>query len=169
MLKYLLLLLVTFLCASCTGYHLGGQRPSHLQAVKTLHVPLFANDTLQVRAGSHSTNATVDAIVRDGTYKIGSASNSDAMLVGRVKNISYKQARSSSRDSLRSEELLMEITLEWELCSLTNPGQILERGRSTGHTRFFAGGNLQVARTNAVADAAKRASESLVARIADGF
>lgn len=165
--KYILIL--SLLLVSCAGYKLGGDKPAHLAAVKRISVPLFTNDTLLIRAESYATNSAVDAITRDGTYMIGSAENSDAVLEGTVDKIKYSQVSSSRSDSLRSEELSMEITIAWVLRDATNPSRVLETGKSRGSTRFFAGGNLHVARTNALPDALRRASESMVSRIADGF
>jgi len=165
--KYILIL--SLLLVSCAGYKLGGSKPAHLAAVKRINVPLFTNDTLLIRAESYATNSTVDALTRDGTYLIGSAENSDAILEGTVERIKYSQVSSSRSDSLRSEELSMEVTIAWVLRDASDPARIIEQGESNGRTRFFAGGNLHVARTNALPDLLRRASESLVSRIADGF
>lgn len=167
MLKFLFPALL--LLSSCAGYHLGGSKPAHLEHVKSIHVPLFKNDTLLIRAESLATNSAVDALTRDGTYRIGTSESSQAVLEGRVTNVEYSQVRSDRRDSLRSEELGMEITIEWILRDAQDPSRVLEKGKSTGRTRFFAGGNLHVARTNALPDALRRATESMVMRISDGF
>ena len=167
MLKYLFAF--TLILSSCTGYHLGGAKPAHLSHVKSIHVPLFENDTLLVRAESHATNSAVDAITRDGTYRIATSGTADAVLEGRVTRVGYSQVRSARLDSLRSEELGMDITIEWVLRDARNPARVLEKGKSKGSTRFFARGNLHVARTNALPDALRRASESMVMRFSDGF
>jgi len=167
--KSILLLVIPFLLASCAGYQLGGAKPSHLAQIKSIHVPLFENDTLLIRAEAYATNSTVDALTRDGTYRIGTADTADAVLEGRVKEIKYRQVSSSRRDTLSSEELSMEITISWVLRDAQNPTRILEQGKSRGDTRFFAGGNLHVARTNAMPDALRRATESMVTRLTDGF
>lgn len=167
-----LLTIIPLLClsfASCVGYQLGSNKPAHLAQIKSINVPLFENDTLLIRVESHATNSTVDAITRDGTYRIASAGTADAVLEGRISKIKYDQVSSARNDSLRSEELSMEITIDWVLRSAADPSHILEKGKSRGRTRFFAGGNLHVARTNALPDALRRASESMITRIVDGF
>ena len=167
--KFLPLLLLSILLTSCAGYKLGGAKPSHLDHVNNIYVPLFVNDTLLIRADSHATNSTVDAITRDGTYRITSASKADAILKGTVSNIDFDQVSSSRTDSLDSEELSMTITISWVLQDAQNPTRILQKGKSSGATRFFAQGNLSVARTNALPDALRRATEAMTTRIADGF
>ena len=167
--KLILLSLLSLFLASCAGYQLGGAKPHHLAHIQSIHVPLFINDSLLIRAGSYATNSAVDAITRDGTYRIATVSNADAVLVGRVSKIKYSQVSASRTDSLSSEELSMEITISWVLRDGKNPTKILQRGTSRGDTRFFAGGNLHVARTNALPDALRRATESMTTQLADGF
>lgn len=164
-----LLYLLPLLLVSCAGYQLGGAKPADLAAVKSIHVPLFKNDTLLVRAETHATNSTVDALTRDGTYRIATADTADAVLHGRITSVRYSQISSSRRDSLRSEELGMKISIDWSLRDARDPSRILEKGTTLGTSRFYARGNLRTARTNALADALRRAGESITARLADGF
>ena len=154
---------------SCAGYKLGGVKPSHLEKVHRINVPLFINDTLVIRADAFATNSAVDAITRDGTYKIATPDSADAILQGRVSKIKFNQVSSSRTDTLASEELSMEITLSWILRDASDPSRILEQGESRGSTRFFAQGNLQIARTNALPDALRRATEAMTMRLSDGF
>ncbi|MDG1358161.1 MAG: LptE family protein [Akkermansiaceae bacterium] len=164
--------LVIILClflVSCAGYQLGGSKPSNLSHVKSIHIPLFQNDTLFVRAETQATNSVVDALNRDGTYQIASSESADAILKGRITDLDYGQVSSIRTDSLRSEELSLTIHIDWSLVDASNPSRILVKGRSTGRTTFFARGNLNIARTNALPDALQRACESLSSRLADGF
>lgn len=169
LLRTLLLGLLPTLLVSCAGYQLGGHKPSHLAHVRSIQVPLFVNDTQIVRADTHATNSAIDALTRDGTYQIGSAESAEAILKGTVKSADYRQVSASRTDTLKSEELSMEITIEWVLVDSANPANILASGSSKGKTRFSAGDNLEIARTNALSDALRRASEAMTTRIADGF
>lgn len=162
-------LLISLLSASCVGYQVGGSKPSHLSHVKSIHVPLFKNDTLFVRAESLATNSMIDTLTRDGTYKIASAGSADAVLIGRIQEIEYTQVSSTRTDSLSSEELGLRVIVDWSLVDATNRSQTMARGKGWGDTTFFARGNLNTARTNALPDALQRACESITARIADGF
>lgn len=165
----IIILLLSLIWVSCAGYQLGGRKPSHLAHVTSIQVPLFINDTQLTRADAYATNSVVDALSNDGTYRIGRADTADAVLEGIVKAADYSQVSSSRQDTLRSEELSMEITIAWILRDADNPALILEKGESKGTTRFFAGDNLEIARTNALPDALRRASEAIATRLADGF
>ena len=164
-----LILILPLLLVSCAGYQLGGSKPTHLAHVKSINVPLFQNDTQLIRADAYATNSAVDALTRDGTYRIASDETADAVLNGRITSVKYSQISSSRTDSLRSEELGLVITIEWALIDASDPSRVLEKGKSRGSTRYFAGGNLHTARANALPDALRRACESMTARIADGF
>lgn len=164
-----LALLLPILFSSCTGYQLGGHQPTALANIKSIHIPIVRNETQVPRAGAQATAAIAEALLMDGTYQLGSASQADARLEASLEEIDYRQVRSSRKDSLRSEELAMTVVYTWSLVRADNPLQVLQRGRSQGTTTFFVDPNLQTARQTALPDALKRASESMVARIADGF
>ena len=162
-------LLALLLLGGCTGYRLGGAKPTHLGEVSTVSVAMVQNKTQMPRAAAHATNSLIDALTRDGTYRLAAAETADARLETTLHTIDYRQARSTRIDTLRSEELEMIVTFNWVLLDAENPGRILDQGQSKGSTRFFVDPNLQTARQTALIDALKRASESVVARLANGF
>lgn len=164
-----LFFIIPLMLTSCAGYQLGGSKPSHLAHVRTLHVPLFKNDTLFFRAESHATNSAVDALTRDGTYGIASAETADATLIGCIDSIKYNQVSTSREDSIRPEELSIEIIISWTLLDANDSLRILEKGISEGRSTFFARNNIHIARNNALPDTLRRACESMTTRLADGF
>lgn len=164
-----LLLLIVLSLSSCAGYRLGGAKPPHLAKVNAIQVEMVDNKTQFPRLAAQATNSIIDALTQDGTYRLAAAKSADARLEAVIDSISYRQARSSRTDTLRSEELEMDLTLNWKLIDSNNPAQVLASGTSRGKTRFFVDPNLATARRTALMDALKRASESVIARIADGF
>jgi hypothetical protein len=165
----LLLAILPLLLSSCVGYQLGGNKPAAMANISTVHVAMVRNDTQIPRAAAQATNAIADALLLDGTYRMGTDSTADARLVASLHEIGFKQVRSNRFDSQRSEELEMTVIYEWSLVAADNPLKVIQRGRSSGTTRFFVDPNLQTARQTALPDALKRAAESMIARIADGF
>ena len=154
---------------SCTGYTRGDAKPSHLAMVHHLNVELVENDTQIPRAAALATNCLIDAITRDGTYRISRIDTADARLLATLQKVEYRQARSTREDILRSEELEMEVHLHWSLVDARNPAKVLASGTSRGSTRFFVDPNLQTASQTALVDAIKRAAEGVVAHFAEGF
>ena len=153
----------------CAGYTQGGAKPGHLAMVHHINVEMVENDTQIPRAAALATNSLIDAITRDGTYRICKVDTADARLLTTLQKVEYRQARATSEDILRSEELAIEVYLRWSLVDARNPARILASGTSRGSTRFFVDPNLQTARETALADAIKRAAEGAVARFTEGF
>ena len=167
--RLLTALIAGFLLASCAGYQLGGTKPAILSGVDSVAVPMFRNDTLHPRAEALATSAAADAFVQDGTYRLTSRGEADAVLEGIVHKIEYAQIRATRLDTLRPEELQNVVTLNWTLRDGADPNKVLATGTSVGSSRFFVDSNLQTSRNNALPDALQRATEAMVSRLADGY
>lgn len=155
--------------SSCAGYKLQSQKPQALSHVQSIRVPLFENKTLVPRGEVLATNSVVDALTSDGTYRIASDANADAILQGTVESVRYNQVRSTRLDTLRSDELENTVTIRWELRDAKNPLKILSSGKAEGSSRFAIDANLQTARTNALPDAMQRAATQVVGRLTDDY
>lgn len=167
--KPLLLLASCVALSSCAGYHLGGARPASLAKIRNVSVPMFSNGTLHPRAEAIATSAVANAIVQDGTYRITTLDQADAVLEGEISQIKYSTIRGTRLDTLLPEELANTVTLKWTLRDARNPTKVLAEGSSTGSSQLFVSSNLQTARNNALPEAAERAGEALVSRIANGY
>lgn len=161
--------LTALLLAGCAGYQIDGAKPTAMSGVDSISVMMFKNDTLHPRAEALATSAVTEAFVLDGTYRIATSGNADAILEGAIEDIEYTQIRATRLDTLRPEELQNTVTLRWTLRDAGSPDQILARGSSVGRSRFFVDSNLQTSRNNALPDAVQRASEALVSRLANGY
>ena len=155
--------------ASCAGYRLGGIKPASLADVKTIEVPMFSNATQHPRANALATSAVTNAIVQEGTYRIGTTDQADAVLVGELSEINYRAIRGTRIDSLYPEELANTVVLRWTLKDARDPTKVLATGSSTGESQLFVSSNLQTARNNALPEALERAGEALVSTLANGY
>lgn len=161
--------LLAITLVGCAGYTLDGAKPAAMSGVESISVRMFGNKTLHPRAEVIATSAIGDAFVQDGTYRIASGADADAVLEGTIEEIEYVQTRATRLDTLRPEELQNSVTLVWTLRDSSDPTKVLASGSSVGVSRFFVDSNLQTSRNNALPDAMRRASEALVSRLADGF
>lgn len=159
--------LLTF--GSCAGYQLGGDRPEALRHVSLIHVPLAKNSTQIPRGAAIATNSVVDALLRDGTYGLGTARNAQATLEVDFFTVDFEAIRTARENRLRAEEFAMTVILKWKVIDAANPLKVLDSGTSEGRTSFFVDANLQTARQSSINDAMQRASISMIARIADHF
>ncbi len=164
-----LYVLPLLLSVSCVGYHVGASKPASLAHVNTIAVPMFTNLTLHPRAEAIATSAVANAIVQDGTYRIGSSSNADAILEGKLSKIKYSAIRGTRFDTMLPEELENTVTIDWTLRDAKNPTKVLANGSSEGTSQLFVASNLQTARNNALPEALERAGEALVSTIANGY
>lgn len=167
--KTLALLTPFVLLTSCAGYRLGDAKPAAMAKVNRITVSMFSNATLHPRAEALATSAVTNAMVSDGTYKISSLDQADAVLEGAVQEIRYRTIRSTRLDTMQPEELANTVTLTWTLRDARNPTKILASGSSTGSSQLFVSSNLQTARNNALPEALAHAGEALVSRISNGF
>ena len=158
-----------FTLAGCAGYRIGGVKPDSLAAVQTIAVPMFGNATQHPRAEALATSAVAHAFVQNGTYRIGTSDQADAILEVNLKSISYRQIRGTRTDTLFPEELANTVTLDWKLRDSRDPTKILASGQSSGTSQLFVSSNLQTARNNALPEALERAGENLVSRLANGY
>ena len=90
---------------SCVGYKLGNNKPTHLQKVNSVSVPIFKNETLEPRLQTLVTNATIKAIQQSGTYQVSKQRDSDATLTATIRTISRRQLRSTRQNVLKTKEI----------------------------------------------------------------
>lgn len=164
-----LLFSFSYLLSACAGYQLGSAKPPSLSSVESIYVPMFTNGTLHPRAETLATSAVTSAFVADGTYRIGSSTEADAVLLGKITRVKYQTLRSTRFDSSLPEELTNEVTIEWVLKDAADPTKVLASGSSVGGSSFYVDSNLQTARQNALPDAFERAGIRLVTGLASGF
>lgn len=151
----LILLIIgsAFLSVGC-GYQLGSPKPAEMLSVKTLHVEMPQNRTQYPRLEAQLKNHLVDGFLEDGQYQLAPSSTATAKLSTTIRNVNYRQIRSSRTDALLPLELLLEVVVDWEVVS-SDDAQSLMNGSSKGTTRFFLDDNLQTSRMNALPDALK--------------
>lgn len=167
--KTSVILAMAFSLASCAGYKLGGMKPASLAGIETIAVPMFSNSTLHPRAEALATSAVTGALVQDGTYRVAGVDHADAVLIGDLSGIRYTNIRSNRFDTLRPEELLNVVTINWRLVDARDRTKVLAAGSAAGTSQLYVSENLQTARNNALPEAMERAGESLVSKIANGY
>lgn len=156
------LLLTCSLLTHC-GYQLGTAKPAELADVQRIYISLPDNRTQQPQLEAKLANFLTDTLIEDGQYAASSLEDADAELVTSIRDIGYRQSRSTRTDAIRPEELLMNVKVDWEIRSLRSSStEVLLSGSETGTTRFFLENNLQAAQRNAFPDALLRVSRRII-------
>ncbi len=161
--------LLAVVLSSCAGYQLGGAKPRSMAGVERISVTMMENGTLHPRAEALATSAVTNAVIQNGTYRISSLDQADAVLEGAVASIEYSALRGSRQDSLTAEELTNTVQINWQLKDARDPTRLLASGVSVGRSSFFVDSNLQTARQNALPDAFERAAQNLILKLASGY
>jgi hypothetical protein len=106
---------------------------------------------------------------QDGTYRITSLDEADAVLEGRVASIQYSQLVGNRLDTALPEQLSNAVTLGWELKDARDRSKVLMAGSSVGTSQLFVTSNLQTSRNNALPEAVERAGEKMVSQLSSSY
>ena len=154
--------------SSCIGYKLGNNKPTNLQRISSVSVPIFKNETLEPRLQTQVTNATVKALQQAGTYRISKPELSDATLFATIKNISRKQLRSTRENVLKTKEIEIIIDVIFSV-EENRTGKILDKGTIKGNSTSYLDSNFQLTKRQAIQLAANDLAKKISARISEGF
>ncbi len=88
---------IIILCLQGCGYQFGYGLRSLPEGVKSVHIPIFENETYQTGAEVQFTNALIAEIHDSKIARITNQKAAEAMLKGRVIRIDFSQANIDSR------------------------------------------------------------------------
>jgi hypothetical protein len=153
---------------NCTGYTLGGQKPTHLAGITKLAVPTFENQTLEPRIASLVTNALIKQIQMDGSYQIVPQDEAEAVLNGSITRVSRTQFRSNRLNVLRTSQLQMTLGTQFTITDTTS-GRSIHKGTSSASSYVILDSNVQNSEAQALEDAAQRLSGTIANEISEGW
>ncbi|NBR46295.1 MAG: hypothetical protein EBT68_04165 [Verrucomicrobia bacterium] len=133
---------VLVLLASCANYQVGSTpKAQAFKDIRLLYVPTAANETDETAVPGPVTNAILQEIDRDGTYRHARKEESDAILEVTVKRIERTSIRQSTEQFLTTLQYQLTITLEYRLYDLKEKKEVLPKSRVSGYTTFFVQGD----------------------------
>lgn len=131
------------LCLSgCAGYHVGPVKPAVMSQVRTIAVPSFKNYTLEPRLEVLVANALIRQLQQDGTYKITSERDADAIVEGSIERIERLPARgvrkgnNTPADFYQTSEFTLNLVLSVKVLE-KNSGKTLYFKSFSGKSSFF--------------------------------
>jgi hypothetical protein len=161
------LLLAGFL-SGCAGYHVGPATPQYLRNVHTIAVPVFGNITLVPRIEALVTGTVIKQFQQDGTFRIASESEADAVLKAEIMAVGRSPARSVRGNVLATTEFNLTLTVKYTL--LGRDGKILGNpGVVGGSTSFFVGSDVATDERQAFPLAAEELARHLVSQLSEGW
>jgi len=161
-------LLLAGLLSGCAGYHVGPATPQYLRNVHSIAVPVFANTTLVPRIEALVTGTVIKQFHQDGTFRIASVGDADAVLKCEIVAVGRAPARSVRGNVLATTEFMLTLTVKYTLFGrdgkmLGSPGQV------GGSTSFFVGNDVATDERQAFPLAAEELARHLVSQLSEGW
>ena len=160
--------LVAACLSGCAGYRLGEAKPYVMRDVKNVAVKTFTNNTYHPRVEVLVTNTVIKQLQQDGTYRITTEDNADAILEGTIVGIGRNPARAVRGNVLASLEFNLGVTVAWTLRKKDGT-QVAGPGTVSGGTSFFVGGDPQSDERQALPLAVEDLAVRLVSHLSEGW
>lgn len=157
------------LCLSgCLGYHIGPVKPHYLSDIHTIAVPTFKNLTLKPRIEVLVTDTVIKQFQQDGTFRIASSENADAILEAQIIDVSRSPARSVRGNVLATTEFNFVMRVKYRLVG--RDGKLFgPQGIAVGTTSFFVGTDVITDERQALPIATEQLATQLVSQLSEGW
>ena len=158
--------LLAVLC-SCANYKMGSTpKGGGLQDIRVLYVPSVINETDETAVPGPVTNAILQEIDRDGTFRHARKDEADAILEITVKRIERSPIQQSVEQYLTTLQYQLTITLEYRVYSMKDKKEVIAKTMASGYTTFFVQGDQTESQRQALPLAAQSVAQNLVTSLA---
>jgi len=165
--KALLWLPLCAVLCSCANYQMGSTpKGAGLQDIRILYVPTAINETDETAVPGPVTNAILQEIDRDGTFRHARKDESDAILEVTVKKIERSPIQQSVEQYLTTLQYQLTLTLEYRVYSMKDKKEVIAKTMTSGYTTFFVQGDQTESQRQALPLAAQNAAQNLVTSLA---
>jgi len=159
--------LFAVLC-SCANYKMGNTpKGSGLQDIRILYVPTAVNETDETAVPGPVTNALLQEIDRDGTFRHARKDEADAILEVTVKRIERSPIQQSVEQYLTTLQYQLTMVLEYRVYSMKDKKEVIPKATISGYTTFFVQGDQTESQRQALPLAAQSAAQNLVTSLAN--
>jgi hypothetical protein len=153
----------------CAGYHVGPIQPYYLRSVHSIAVPTFENKTLVPRIAVLVTDSVIKQFQQDGTYRIASDEQADAILKGDITRITRAPARSLRGNVLATTEFNLALRVRYTLVDRRGGKVLASPAEVNGTTSFFVGPDITSDERQALPLAAEALAIRLVSQLSEGW
>ena len=165
--KALLWLPLFAVLCSCANYKMGNTpKGAGLQDVRVLYVPTAVNETDETAVPGPVTNAILQEIDRDGTFRHARKDEADAILEVTVKRIERSPIQQSVEQYLTTLQYQLTLTLEYRVYSMKDKKEPIPKTMISGYTTFFVQGDQTESQRQALPLAAQSAAQNLITALA---
>ncbi|MDF3129992.1 LptE family protein [Kiritimatiellaeota bacterium B1221] len=154
------------LFSGCSGYKLGSQLPKDISSV---YVPTVRNQTDEPLLENEATRAILEQIQSDGSLKIVSENEADAILYATLTTYEIEALSYDSDNRSTPSEYRLRLGARIEMVRTDN-GQVLVRNSSLqGRDDFPLVGDLTSAKQNGLPGAAEDLARYIVAAVTEAW
>ncbi|MBM4455816.1 MAG: hypothetical protein FJ411_05445 [Verrucomicrobia bacterium] len=165
--KILLWIPLLALLGSCANYKMGSTpKGSGLEDVRVLYMPTAINETSETAVPGPVTNAILQEIDRDGTFRHARKDEADAILEVTVKKIERSPIQQSVEQYLTTLQYQLVVTVEYRLFSMKDKKEVIGKTAVSGSTTFFVQGDQTESQRQALPLAAQNLAQNLVSSLA---
>ena len=166
--KNVALFCLSFLVMGCANYKMGNTpKGAGLANIRVLYVPTAQNETDETAVPGTVTNAILQELDRDGTYRHARKDECDAILEVTVKRIERTAIRQSTEQFLTTLQFQLILSLEYRLYDVKEKKEVFPKTTMTGTTTFFVQGDQTESQRQALPLAAQSAAQNLVNALAN--
>jgi hypothetical protein len=167
--KSIVLLPLLAMLGSCAINYQMGNTPkgAGFQDIRILYLPSVVNETDETAVPGPVTNAILQEIDRDGTFRHARKDEADAILEVTVKKIVRSPIQQSVEQYLTTLQYQLTITLEYRVYSMKEKKEVIGKSIISGSTTFFVQGDQTESQRQALPLAAQNAAQNLVSSLAN--
>jgi len=134
--------------------------------IRILYVPTAVNETDETAVPGPVTNALLQEIDRDGTFRHARKDEADAILEVTVKEIKRSPIQQSVEQYLTTLQYQLTLVLEYRVYSMKDKKEVIGKTMVSGYTTFFVQGDQTESQRQALPLAAQSAAQNLVTSLA---
>jgi len=157
------LLLLLPLAGGCMGYRLGTTLPP---GIRSLYIPSFVNRTGEPELEVATTRAAIQEFQKDGTLRLGSEGGADAYLKVTLQEFRLEPLRFSGDQAKTTSEYRLVIIAKVNFHRSTTDERLSSQ-RVRGESTFEPGGDLSMAKLNALPEAAEDLAHHIVKTVVE--
>lgn len=159
-----MLLLGALALPGCAGYRLGSMLPPE---IKTVHIPVVENETLEPNIEFDVTQAIISRMQRDGSLEVASEGNADAMLSVTLTEYRLAPAVYEKERATAAEEYRATIVARIVLTRTGTEEVVVENPRVMGDAVFPLLGDLTSSKRLVLPLVANDLAQDIVEKIVD--
>lgn len=148
----------------CAGYQLGSMLPPD---IKTVYVPTFVNKTTEPLIEVDTTRAVIEELQRDGSLKIASQEDADAVLEVTLREYRIEAVAYRKEQKTTAKEYRIVMIASILMKRRTDDSVVVENPRVRGEAVFPVSGDLSSSKLTGLPAASDDLAHNIVEKVVE--